>query len=80
MNHTHYSNPDVDQLLEKARLETDTRRRMRLYQRAEELVMEDAPWVPLWHGVDYVLTKPYVKGAHYAASIFPWLSSIHIQQ
>ena len=80
LNHTHYSNPDVDQLLEKARLETDTRRRMRLYQRAEELVVEDAPWVPLWHRVDYVLTKPYVRGAHYAASIFPWLSSVHIQQ
>jgi ABC-type transport system substrate-binding protein len=80
LNHMHYSNPEVDRLLEKARVETDTARRMQLYTTAEEMIVADAPWVPLWHSVDYVLTKPYVKGAVYAAAIFPWLSNVYIEQ
>jgi oligopeptide transport system substrate-binding protein len=80
LNHMHYSNPDVDRLLEEARIETDTARRMQLYAQAEEMIVADAPWVPLWNSVDYVLTKPYVKGAVYAAAIFPWLSNVYIEQ
>jgi oligopeptide transport system substrate-binding protein len=80
LNHMHYSNPEVDRLLEEARVETDTGRRMQLYVQAEEMIVADAPWVPLWNSVDYVLTKPYVKGAVYAAAIFPWLSDVYIEQ
>ncbi len=61
-----YANPEVDRLLEEARVEMEPARRMQLYVQAEELIVADAPWVPLWHSVDYVLTKPYVKGAVYA--------------
>lgn len=80
LNHMHYSNAQVDRLLEQARVETDAARRMQLYAEAEEMIVADAPWVPLWHSVDYVLTKPYVKGAVYAAAIFPWLSNVYIEQ
>jgi oligopeptide transport system substrate-binding protein len=80
LNHMHYSNPEVDGLLEKARVEADTARRMQLYAQAEEMIVADAPWVPLWNSVDYVLTKPYVKGAVYSAAIFPWLSNVYIEQ
>lgn len=80
LNHTRYSNPQVDQLLEKARVETDTQRRMQLYKQAEEIIVADAPWVPLWHSVDYVLTKSYVKGAVYTAATFPWLSNVYIEE
>lgn len=79
LNHSNYSNPQVDQLLEEARIETDTQRRMQLYEQAEEMIVADAPWVPLWHTVDYVLTKPYVKGATHAAAVFPWLSNVYIE-
>ena len=62
-NQTGYSNPDVDRLLEQARVETDESARYELYHRAENLILEDAPWVLLWHGgIEYVLVKPYVKG------------------
>ncbi len=80
LNHSKYANLRVDQLLEEARVETDTQHRMQLYKQAEEIVVADAPWVPLWHSVDYVLTKPYVKGVVYAAAIFPWLSSVYIEK
>ena len=78
LNHTGYANSRVDELLEEARIETDDQRRMGLYKQAEELIVADAPWLPLWHSVDYVLTKPYVQGAVYAPAIYPWLSAVHI--
>ncbi len=60
-NHTHYSNPDVDELLIKARVETDTNARYALYNQAEQQILDDAPWVPLWFdGESKLLVKPNV--------------------
>lgn len=61
-NETKYSNPDVDALLEKARVETDQGKRFELYQKAEETIVSDAPWVPLYHTKAHALIKPWVKG------------------
>jgi len=60
-NNCQYANPEVDRLLEQARVEADSEKRMELYRRAEEMIVQEAPWVPLFHGVDYTLIKPYVK-------------------
>jgi len=79
LNHTGYANDKVDALLEAARTEVDGARRLRVYNQVEEMIVADAPWVTLWHSVDYVLTKPYVKGAVNASAIYPWLSSVHIE-
>jgi ABC-type transport system substrate-binding protein len=72
-NHCQYANPDVDRLLERARLERDHTTRMRLYQDAEALILRDAPWVPLWHTKRYVLVKPYVQGYVSPPVVLPWL-------
>jgi ABC-type transport system substrate-binding protein len=61
-NHTGYSNAEVDGLLEQARVEKDQEKRWQLYRQAEEAIVNDAPWVPLFHDVDYVLVKPRVQG------------------
>jgi ABC-type transport system substrate-binding protein len=61
-NSTGYSNPEVDALLEQARVEQDEERRFGLYRQAETIIVQDAPWIPLYHGVQYELVKPYVKG------------------
>ena len=66
--------------MEDARLETNVEHRVELYQQAEEIIVMDAPWVALWHSVNYMLTKPDVHGAVYAASIFPWLRHVYIEQ
>ena len=60
-NHTHYSNPEVDDLLLRARVETDTTTRYNLYNQAEQMILDDAPWVPLWFdGESKLLVKPNV--------------------
>ncbi|MGN6293186.1 MAG: ABC transporter substrate-binding protein [Chitinophagaceae bacterium] len=48
-NYTRYKNPAFDALFEKALVETNDSIRYRLYQQADQLMMEDAPVVPLWY-------------------------------
>lgn len=61
-NYVDYSNPEVDRLLDEAAIEQDPDRRMALYREAERLIVADAPVIPITHGVNYALTKPYVRG------------------
>lgn len=57
-----YTSPALDALLEHAARETDPRRRLRFYQQAEDLVVDDAPWVFLYHPIDHRLRQPWVRG------------------
>ncbi len=61
-NYGHYHNPDLDQILERARREPDRGKRETLYREAETLALDDAALVPLyWYGQDLLL-KPKYKG------------------
>ncbi len=71
-NHTNYSNPEVDRRLERARVEPDQAKRFQQYQVIEQMILEDAPWVPLWHGADrYLLIKPNVRDYYLLPLIIP---------
>lgn len=61
-NSGNYSNPKLDALLEKARVERDVAARMQLYQQAEQLIVADAPAIFLEHVLIHSLVKPYVHG------------------
>ncbi len=60
-NFTRYSNAAVDQLLNRARGERDLERRVELYRRAEQMILDDAPIVPIWHYTYERLFQPYVR-------------------
>jgi oligopeptide transport system substrate-binding protein len=60
-NLTGYANPVVDDLLAQARREADVQRRVDLYRRAEQLVLTDAPVIPVWHYAYEGLFQPYVR-------------------
>ena len=61
-NQSEYSNPQLDLILERARVELDETARFKLYNQAEEIIVDDAPWVPLWHSNGgSVLIKPFVN-------------------
>ena len=79
-NNHEYSNPEVDRLLEEARVEQDPDKRMKIYQQVEQMIINDAVWVPLSHGMDYWLTKPYVKEMIYPAMIIPKLKYVAISR
>jgi peptide/nickel transport system substrate-binding protein/oligopeptide transport system substrate-binding protein len=61
-NYMGYANPAVDTLLDRARGEPDMVRRVELYRRAEEMIVEDAPVIPVSHQTYERLFQPYVKG------------------
>ena len=60
-NHGNYSNPAVDALLDEARGALDPEQRLALYQEAEQLILDDAAWIPIYFEVENWLVKPYVK-------------------
>ena len=61
-NQSNYSNGQLDLLLERARVELEESKRFELYHQAEAIIVEDAPWVPLWHSNGgSVLVKPFVN-------------------
>src|SRR5699024_6624800 len=46
-NMARYANDDVHELLKDAQTETDDDKRMDYYMEAQEIIHEDAPWIPL---------------------------------
>lgn len=61
-NYTRFSHPKVDELTNKARVETDQELRRKYYQEAEEIIVEEAPWVFVYHYTTHQILQPYVKG------------------
>jgi oligopeptide transport system substrate-binding protein len=61
-NNGGYSNPQLDKLLEQARVEQDVTKRIAMYQQAEQIIVNDAPVLFTVHSLSYTLVKPYVKG------------------
>lgn len=60
-NYMRYKNPEFDKLYEDALKEKNDSLRMKIYQRADQLMIKDAPVVPLWYDMVIRLVKPYVK-------------------
>ncbi len=56
-NTSWYANPQVDELLVQAQEATDQEERKRLYQQAEQIIVEDAPWVFLGYQKHQVVTS-----------------------
>lgn len=59
-NYTRYHNEQFDQLYEKAMITENDSLRYRLYQQMDQLVMNDAPVVPLWYDELVRLVHPRV--------------------
>jgi peptide/nickel transport system substrate-binding protein len=60
-NYTRYKNPEFDALFEKAIAETNDLLRYHLYRQADQVMMRDAPVVPLWYDVVVHLVQPMVS-------------------
>ncbi len=61
-NNGGYSNPELDALLEAARVELDVTKRIAMYQQAEQMLVDDAAALFTTHSLSYQLVKPYIKG------------------
>ena len=62
-NHTGYSSAEYDALIEAARTETDMAAREQLFVKAELLLAEDMPIIPIyWRHEDYVVSEKMAEG------------------
>ncbi|MDP7194497.1 MAG: peptide ABC transporter substrate-binding protein [Dehalococcoidia bacterium] len=80
-NHGNYSNTDADKFLEDARTEQDIYKRISLYNKAEQLIIDDAPWLPMWFDQEgLALIKPWVKGFNFTPMIVPKMKEVYIDK
>jgi ABC-type dipeptide/oligopeptide/nickel transport system permease subunit/ABC-type transport system substrate-binding protein len=61
-NYAFFSNPGFDRLLREAHAESNHARRMTLYDEAEKIVRDEAPWAPTYVTRAFELWQPYLRG------------------
>ncbi|MFC4355678.1 ABC transporter substrate-binding protein [Chryseomicrobium palamuruense] len=61
-NYTYYDNEELHDLLIAAQSEVDENKRNELYMQAQEIIHEDAPWVPLAHSTPLLAGKAELTG------------------
>ena len=61
-NYGGYSNPKVDDLLDRAAVEQNAMQRFNLYKQAQQQIIDDVAVIPMYHPTSYTLVRPYVKG------------------
>lgn len=57
-----YSNPELDKLLTQGRTETDTAKRVAIYEQVQSLVDKDQPYCFLWHDEIFAVVNKRVTG------------------
>jgi peptide/nickel transport system substrate-binding protein/oligopeptide transport system substrate-binding protein len=71
-NTSRYRNPAVDRLFDAADAMPAGPPRFRPYQQAEQIVLDDAVWISLYHYASRALINPAVKGLeHSPLSVAP---------
>lgn len=80
LNDFKYANPEFDRLVEQARMERDVERRFQLYRQAEQILLQDAPVIPLYFGREHLLVKPYVKGYVTPAMVVPRYRYVSVEK
>jgi peptide/nickel transport system substrate-binding protein len=61
-NRVAYSNAEVDALLEQGAHEMDETARQRLYVEAQKIILQEAPWQPLYNPIDVMAMSERVQG------------------
>lgn len=61
-NYTYFSHDEMHDLLIEAQTEVDEEKRIELYKEAQEIVHEEAPWVPIAHSTPLLGGKSTLEG------------------
>jgi peptide/nickel transport system substrate-binding protein len=63
-NRGRYSNPEVDRLLDVATAALTEAERKKYYAEVQKIVAYDAPYIPIWNRVNYIMAQPSLTGLH----------------
>jgi peptide/nickel transport system substrate-binding protein len=62
LNRVRYTNSDVDRLIEAAAVLADDRERQALYGKAQRIIADEAPYIPLWYRTNVAIFQPDLEG------------------
>lgn len=65
VNHSRYVNSDFDQLFEMAKKSDKLSDQMNYFSKAEKILMQDPPIIPLWYSGDYSIIYSNVRDLHF---------------
>ncbi len=80
LNNTGFSDPEIDALLEEARVEQDPERRMEIYREVERTLIQDAVWIPLYFSQAHVVVRPEVQGWFEPPMVLPRLRYVEVDR
>ena len=66
-NRTGYKNARVDELINIGNTALKWEDRLKAYHEAEQIILNEGAWVPLYYTKTHMLVKPHVKGLEYNA-------------
>jgi peptide/nickel transport system substrate-binding protein len=69
-NSGYYSNPEVDRLIDAARVETDRQQRAEIYRELEQQVLRDLPWAIVASWRQNVVAQAQLHGFRLQPSFF----------
>ncbi len=81
INYGGYANDQVDEYVVSAQTEQDATKRVKFYNDAEQIVVSEAAWLPLWWGVDSkALVKPWIKDYVFSSMTIPKFKNVWIDK
>jgi peptide/nickel transport system substrate-binding protein len=76
-NRGHFSDPEVDRLLDEATRATDVESRRAVYGKVQQRLALLAPYISLWHKVNFALAQPELDGLYLSpATDFTFLKNV----
>jgi peptide/nickel transport system substrate-binding protein/oligopeptide transport system substrate-binding protein len=83
-NRVHYSDPETDRLLEAAAALPPGAERLAAWARAERRIVEEAPWVFLYHRSAHLLVRPTVRNLTFTpldtGQELPWADFVRVRK
>ncbi len=64
-NPTGWGSDEYERLIGSSQVEPDPGRRLEILARAERLLVEEAPFIPIYHYVAHNYMKPFIRGVHH---------------
>ncbi len=74
---TGFKNKTVDELLDKAQVVIDQNERAKLYEKVQEILAEEVPYIPLFQGKLFIVASEDVKGIIPSPTMLFYYSSVY---
>ncbi len=78
-NWMHYSNPDVDKLINEGQQQVDPAKRAPIYIELNKKIMDDAVMIPIYYKAVVLATKKSVQGFQYTVNGFPFFYNVTVK-